>query len=332
MRILKDNISKILTAALIFSAGSASAKPSAEHDEMVRQSMSQAVGTAPIRVFRIEQSAQGEIRRAQAALQASGALPTAVDPSADPMEDRRGRHWRSAGWHLFVSNTANAASLTQSSGSYVCIPAARAKDDKEMKTRAMAFIKKELAPAVSVSTGEEIVFDGATHTIRRAASALQSLVSEEDCGVSVRFGRKVDGVYVVGPGSKIRVDFDPNGNATGFAYDWPRLVPTDIEQKPLSPASLRRRAKESVFDVDNPANEVHRMECGLFDPGHKRRSPGGLIQSGCAYFVKNTVPGANGGQAQSASIYVVPAAETPSKDNSWKELTKVCARGNTCSD
>jgi hypothetical protein len=249
------------------------------------------------------------------------------------VEDKRGRHWRSAGWHLFVSSTANAASLTQSSGSYVCVPATNAKGEKEMKARAMAFIKKELGHAVSVPAGEEIVFNGVTHTFRRAASSQQSLAREDDCGVSVAFGRKVDGVDVFGPGSKIQVNFDPNGNATGFAYDWPRVVPTGLQQKPLSPALLRARAKESVFDVENPANEVYRMECGLFDPGHKKRSSGALLQGGCAYFVKNRVPVPNGGgEAESASIWVVPAAETPSKDNNWKELAQVCARGTECSE
>ena len=97
---------------------------------------------------------------------------------------------------------------------------------------------------------------------------------------TVVFSRVINGVPVIGAGSKIAIIFANNGKPVGFDFDWARYEQTGEKQATLGITELNARAaKLSAVDLKSPYTKITRLECGYFDFGARRRDPFAPLQT-----------------------------------------------------
>jgi len=148
---------------------------------------------------------------------------------------------------------------------------------------------------------------------------------------TVVFGRTVDGLPVVGPGSKVAVIFANDGQPVGFDYDWAPYAETGETQRILPVDEIRRRGAEySPFDADDQEVQDLHFECGYVDFGARKRDPGSLLQGGCMrHGVKKWIvdPKAHAkdqgsGHTMMATLDFFPAGEKMQTDATWEQAAK----------
>ncbi len=148
------------------------------------------------------------------------------------------------------------------------------------------------------------------------------------------FGRKVNGVPVVGPGSRVRVWFDNLGNLVSLEGDWPRyqVATGGPKQEVLPWAELKERVERvSVpLDVIN-GTRVRHFECGYVDLGARRR--GGPIQAGCllSYVRTRTSEKNPDMQINAGFLEFIPAGRKVMADKHWP-LAQTLASGGSIED
>lgn len=99
---------------------------------------------------------------------------------------------------------------------------------------------------------------------------------------TVVFTRTIDGVPVVGGGSKIAITFLNDGTAVAFDFDWPQYRKTGREQEVLPIEEIRARgSRVLILGLDDSTVNVTRFECGLLDTGVRKRDAAALVQSAC---------------------------------------------------
>jgi hypothetical protein len=139
---------------------------------------------------------------------------------------------------------------------------------------------------------------------------------------AVIFSRKVDGVDVLGKGSKVAVLYANNGTPFGFDFDWPTLHSFGADQKVAPIDELQERAAsvarlgESAFDA-----QLGRFECGYYDAGQAKRSLGVPMQPACFHFysAKSKAEAEDGTSGLLTMAYVdpVPAGTEIIPDENW---------------
>lgn len=148
----------------------------------------------------------------------------------------------------------------------------------------------------------------------------------------VVFTRTIDGVHVIGPGSKVAVLVANDGKVAGFDYDWPDYEHTPRMQQVVPIAEIRNRANTlTPLRLDRADTTVKRTECGYFDAGARQRDPAALLQAACQF---NTIerrivdaaahradPGS--GHVLLAHSEVVPAGATVLPDRKWPLAQKI---------
>ncbi len=148
----------------------------------------------------------------------------------------------------------------------------------------------------------------------------------------VVFTRTIDGVHVIGPGSKVAVLVANDGKVAGFDYDWPDYEHTPRMQQVVPIAEIRNRANTlTPLRLDRADTTVKRTECGYFDAGARQRDPAALLQAACQF---NTIerrivdaaahradPGS--GHVLLAHSDVVPAGATVLPDRKWPLAQKI---------
>ena len=148
------------------------------------------------------------------------------------------------------------------------------------------------------------------------------------------FGRKVNGVPVIGPGSRVRVWFDNLGNLVSLEGDWPRyqVAADDSKQEVLPWAELKERVERvSVpLDVTN-GTQVRHFECGYVDLGAQRQ--GGPIQAGCliSYVRTQTFEQDPDMKINAGFLEFIPAGREVMADKHWP-LAQTLASGGSIED
>lgn len=148
---------------------------------------------------------------------------------------------------------------------------------------------------------------------------------------AVVFSRVLDGVPVVGPGSKVMVMFDNEGRPTGFDLDWAPLIRLEGSQATIDfELVLERHALLSSIGSGESITDVTRFECGYYDGGARRSKAGDPIQPACAsrYLVDSASPD---GQARSGHIDVVPIGSSVISVPWWPESGRIVSQGDVCS-
>lgn len=151
----------------------------------------------------------------------------------------------------------------------------------------------------------------------------------------VVFTREIDGIPVVGAGSKVTITFLNDGSVESFHYDWPRYVATKRTETLASPEEILRRMQTVVSartstsgratiqmpragaanqTVDLGDNTVlERLACGYYDEGYAVRDPKAPVQAGCYYHVLH-LRGSGDYVTKAAYSGAVPAATRSEED------------------
>ena len=139
------------------------------------------------------------------------------------------------------------------------------------------------------------------------------------------FGREVNGLPIVGSGSKIAVWFTPEEKVIGIDVDWPQYKANEKMEKLLPKDELRQRIEAASVPLSGTQNvKVHRLECGYVDLGATRRNAATPIQPGCAIAFQGFAE--NGDGTTYGRLEFVPAAKVVYSDEHWPLATQL-ARG-----
>jgi hypothetical protein len=213
-------------------------------------------------------------------------------------------------------------------------PVAQRLTPPALETLGRRFIAAHLADLLALDTTEALVPLFTEHEISGAVGVGPGAVAPEEqvTASTIVFGRTVDGVAVIGPGSKVAVLFANDGEPVGFDFDWPRYTPTARTQRVLAlPEILERSHGLTSLDLQAPGVTVKRMECGYFDAGARRHDPAALIQAGCSlHYTQRTIVDteahrrdATSGHTLAAIVDVLPAGEVVERDHGWPQALRL---------
>ncbi|MES2353203.1 MAG: hypothetical protein V4568_02180 [Pseudomonadota bacterium] len=153
-------------------------------------------------------------------------------------------------------------------------------------------------------------------------------VAEEVFANTVIFARSVNGIPVLGPGSKIAVIFANDGQPVGFDLDWSSYQVSTARQKAATLTDIQSRAKKVFpFDLSAADTKTTRFECGYFDLGARKRDVNAPIQTACLVHANKRQivdkvaysKDPNSGHTVAAYMSPVPAGATIERDTNWPE-------------
>lgn len=189
------------------------------------------------------------------------------------------------GWMLEVRGTGdwvryrNEARLTP--GNYVPVPVGEAPNNQELERMARRFVSSRLAPLVKLGPDDALrgwYVTRILETIADDAGAQTTYV----IATKVVFTREVNGIPVLGSGSKVAVLMGNDGEMIGFDVDWPQLTRAGRETRTVDLARIRARVDRQLgfkSGAQRPPELI--FECGYYDPGADASMAGGAIAPAC---------------------------------------------------
>jgi len=193
------------------------------------------------------------------------------------------------GWFLDVYNDGSKASYRNyqylADNPQLAVSVEERLSNEELDMLGREFIATQLGKFVRMGGGEKLVPSFTEFEITGGGSAIDSKAVERERVQSavVVFSRSVDGVQVIGPGSKVAVVFANDRSPVGFDFDWPQYKSTAKVQRVLEMEELRARLeKDLTLDSSRGDVQVQRVDCGLVDLGARKRDPKSVIQAGCS--------------------------------------------------
>ena len=232
-----------------------------------------------------------------------------------------------------------AAGLAHSTG----VDPSKAISTDSLESAGRAYIERTLSKAIVLQRGERMVRAATSFRseggVARDGSAPYSAVT----AARVVFSREIEGIPVVGAGSKVTITFLNDGTVESFRYDWPTYTRTANMQRLASAQEILRRvqrvtgtrAKSNMYqDLPAPASieaisqpmrlgsdaQLQDLKCGYYDPGFANRSATAPVQAGCYYHVLH-MDGQGEFPTTAGYSGAVPAAQSPARDASWPEET-----------
>lgn len=188
----------------------------------------------------------------------------------------------------------------------------------ELDTMGRRFIGEALGRIVRLGPNEALTFLGVRY-LHHGGGDGEAKDSAKDTVIAniAIFGREVNGVPVVGSGSKVAVWFAGDRQAVGFDVDWPVYTTTRTAQRLLPQERLKARV-EAVTTNPKYASQsrVTRFECGYVDLGATRR--GAQLQAGCSVSYNGETPVKGSNETLDwARIEFVPAGVRVLRDPKW---------------
>jgi len=207
----------------------------------------------------------------------------------------------------------------------------------ELERKGRAFIAAKLASQITLGADEELVALRADYRTEGGQDLATGEITRAVVANRIVFGRKLNGVPVVGNGSKVIITFLNDGSLESFRYDWPKYQAA-ASQNVVDAGQLLSRVQKvlgarngvaaatSAVTVPSaqgeaypleltPNTKLDALECGYYDAGsfaaHQIRS----VQPGCTY--RAVSQDANGMRAGYAGA--VPAGERFEADGAWLE-------------
>ena len=188
------------------------------------------------------------------------------------------------------------------------------------------YVQGPLKEFISLQDAEALTFLGSRY-LRQGGGSVTGDKGKEYLVANIAIlGREVDGVPVVGSGSKIAIWFTPEAEVVGVDVDWPQYNRGEKRQPLLSVEELRRRvAAASVPIEDTEKVKVVRFECGYVDLGATRRKAEAPVQPGCAISYR----GVEGDEMDGAFARqdFVPAAQQVYPDERWPLANFIARNG-----
>lgn len=211
------------------------------------------------------------------------------------------------------------------------LPLAQRLGQDVLEKLGMEFIKSRLGEFIPLAANEQLVPLYSQFQINGGNSTIvdSKPLSEEVIANTVVLSRMVNGVPVLGAGSKIAVIFANSGKPVGFDFDWARYEATGEKQPTVSITEVNARmAKLVPVDLKSAQTTITRFECGYFDFGVRRRDAFAPVQTACAIHVNNKqivdraefLKDPNSGFTVAAFMQAIPLGSKPLLDNKWPEI------------
>jgi hypothetical protein len=246
-----------------------------------------------------------------------------------------------ADWHLSIYGDGTKMKFRKGPSSAAGTPALERRtvspenrlSNEDLELLARDFIADTLYDIVGSTADNELVALNTVHELNETIQENGTVLEKTIGGSIIAFGRRIDGVHVVGPGSKIAVLFTADGEIEGFDVDWPKYQRTGRKLRTLAgKAQIERTNAILTRESASQPLEFSSVECGYVDFGTRRRAEfSDLIQAGCAVAYRSTIVGAKAGEStSSAKVIYVPAGEVPEADPTWLELVRVQTLGDQC--
>jgi hypothetical protein len=248
-------------------------------------------------------------------------------------------------WRLDVFGDGSSAefvdeAVVASARDYAVDPAA-AMSAQAFESAGRAYIDRRLSRTIVLQVGERLVSEKTSFRTEGGVARDGTDPVARVVEARVVFSREIDGIPVVGAGSKVTIGFRSDGEVESFRYDWPNYARTQRDQRVASSfdilrrlqqvASLRTRvavagaveAPSNIENVTQPMDlgggvTLEDLKCGYYDPGLKVRDAAAPLQTGCYYHVIQS-QGRPPYVTTSAYSGAVPAATSPERDVRWPE-------------
>ncbi len=204
---------------------------------------------------------------------------------------------------------------------------------EELEKMGLRFIAEHLDGLVAVGDDEALMPFFSEFEVTGGGSTKPGARMEKELvhASTVVFTRTVNGLPIIGGGSKIAVIFANDGQPVGFDVDWPSYQKTGQTQKLVPVDEISKRGqKYSALQVGDPdVKELH-FDCGYVDFGARKRDAKAPVQAGCLRqaerrSVIDSVVHArdkNSGHIVSASLDYLPAGENVQPDAVWERALK----------
>ena len=188
------------------------------------------------------------------------------------------------------------------------------------------YVQGPLKEFIGLQDAEALTFLGSRY-LRQGGGSVTGDKGKEYLVANIAIlGREIDGIPVVGSGSKIAVWFTPEAEVIGVDVDWPQYKRGEEPQALLPTEELRRRiAAASVPIADTENVKVVRFECGYVDLGATRRTAEAPVQPGCAISYR----GVEGDEMEGtfARQDFIPAAQQVYPDERWPLANFIARNG-----
>jgi len=192
--------------------------------------------------------------------------------------------------------------------------------DTEATARAASFVNSNLSDLVTLASGETLepwyVSYGISTAGRAAADAGEP--EQRVQAIKVVFTRAIDGIPVVGNGSKVTVFMKHDGTPVGFEANWSRFERTSKKQTSVARGSAEARIASFAHARLGVGQETSndKVECGYYDPG--QLAAGGALQLACVHSYTISLP-ESGLVPKTAWIDAVPVGAEVTADARWPE-------------
>jgi hypothetical protein len=335
----------VLGTLLAISAASPTrAENSARADENARRSLAGALGERALPVL-----ARRSARTPEATLSALGESLRRLDASLSveraTREAQQGRLLvTTANWRLVVFRDGSAAEFVNLGAAGKAhesrVDASRKMSSDALQSAGRDFIARYLADAIVLGPSERLEPEMTSVRIEGGVAADGTAGYSAVVASRIVFTREIDGVPVVGAGSKVTITFLNDGSLESFRYDWPQYIATDRVQPTtdvaevlnrvgriagVRPETLLRGGDRPALAPDRSAQgmtTLQRLVCGYYDPGVMARDADAPVQTGCYFHLVNT-RGEGDYVTRAARSGAVPAGRQIEADRSWPEAARI---------
>jgi len=284
------------------------------------------------------------LRRAGAVDQnkVSSALIEKLRPASASQSTKVGTKLRITGqqWSLEVAGDGAAAEYRDEAVEARAHSLGRQLSEKmsaaELEQKGRAFIASKLASQIVLGADEELVALRADYRTEGGQDIATGEISQAVVANRIVFGRTLNGVPVVGNGSKVILTFTNDGSLESFRYDWPKYQ-AGISQQIVDAGQILSRVQKvmgvrsgvsaptsgvpvpssqaEAYPIELiPNTQLQALDCGYYDPGSTARQLQS-VQPGCTYLaVSQDRNGTRQGYAGA-----VPAGDRFDADAAWLE-------------
>lgn len=252
----------------------------------------------------------GQARAWQLALEATGRSDDGTARTSP-----RAVSMRTLDWDLEVSGNGTQIRFRDTahlrSGAASGRPAADRPDARTLEAEGRAFIETSLAKFVHLGDKETLELWRTSYEIDMVAAVDGSSRVETLASSTVTFTRAVDGVPVVGPGSKVAVVFSAYGQPAGFDVNWSQLQSVGEPEPTMSKAELDFHSEAIAARRRAATQQRLSTECGYFDTG-AAADDGSALKAAC--IVRYRVGAVNGPQGAYEDIVPLTSSSADTHD------------------
>ncbi len=224
---------------------------------------------------------------------------------------------------------------TVDNGKYERVSVEKRLSHDQLVDLGLKFIAGPISPYVKLGRGDEIVPLKSEYEVEGGVDQHGKRDEDKVVAATIVFGRTVNGIHVVGSGSKISVTFGNDTSILGFRVDWPQYASTAQHQQVLSTHEIWERvsALSSMhFGADDV--KVERFECGYFDNGARAdRDKNAFVQAACSVHYVGRKNVQHEGRTESLVTAIadqIPVGVVVEPDAAWPHATALLTRGDVC--